>query len=120
MSGPMRSASTVSQRLPPRWTREVAGPRGASWVFRIAVGGAQQGAGVGAARGVPAIRLGEVPSADQVRQEGEIEAGDFDDRTAAEAFRTALATALAAPRGRAMVISHDARLVDLVEDRISA
>ncbi|MGF0320338.1 hypothetical protein [Nocardia fluminea] len=45
---------------------------------------------------------------------------DFDDRAAAEAFRTALATVLATPRSRAMVISHDAWLVDLVEDRISA
>ncbi|TCJ93216.1 hypothetical protein [Nocardia alba] len=45
---------------------------------------------------------------------------DFDDRAAAEAFRTALATVLATPRSRAMVISHQAWLVDLVDERISA
>ncbi|WP_446221789.1 hypothetical protein ACTWPB_18080 [Nocardia sp. IBHARD005] len=44
---------------------------------------------------------------------------DFDDRATAEAFRTALATVLATPRSRAMVISHDAWLVDVVEERVS-
>ncbi|MFD9550968.1 hypothetical protein ACFWBG_26555 [Nocardia salmonicida] len=42
---------------------------------------------------------------------------DFDDRTTAEAFRTALAVVLATPRSRAMVIDHEAWLVDLVEER---
>ncbi|MFD6400483.1 hypothetical protein [Nocardia sp. NPDC060249] len=45
---------------------------------------------------------------------------DFDDRAAAEAFHTELATVLATPRSRAMVISHEASLVDLVDERISA
>ncbi len=45
---------------------------------------------------------------------------DFDDRATAEAFRTALATVLGTPRSRAMVISHEVWLVDLVEERVSA
>ncbi|MFE5479319.1 hypothetical protein ACFQ9R_26665 [Nocardia sp. NPDC056541] len=45
---------------------------------------------------------------------------DFDDRAAAEAFRAALATVLATPRSRAMVISHEAWLVDVVDEQISA
>ncbi|MFD4441823.1 hypothetical protein ACFWPK_18820 [Nocardia sp. NPDC058519] len=44
---------------------------------------------------------------------------DFDDRSTAEAFRTALATVLATPRSRAMVINHEAWLVDVVEERVS-
>ncbi|MEV4157331.1 hypothetical protein AB0J48_30360 [Nocardia salmonicida] len=42
---------------------------------------------------------------------------DFDDRTTAEAFGTALASVLATPRSRAMVIGHQAWLVDVVEER---
>ncbi|MEV6064346.1 hypothetical protein [Nocardia asteroides] len=45
---------------------------------------------------------------------------DFDDRPGAEAFRTALAAVLASPRSRAMVIRHEAWLVDLVEERVPA
>ncbi|MFD4432715.1 hypothetical protein [Nocardia sp. NPDC058497] len=45
---------------------------------------------------------------------------DFDNRAAAEAFRTALATVLATPRSRAVVISHESWLADLVEERVRA
>ncbi|WP_280347131.1 hypothetical protein [Nocardia neocaledoniensis] len=63
--------------------------------------------------GVRTYRIGRVDS-EPVRVLVDL---DFDDRAGAEAFRVALSAVLATPRSRAMVISHESWLADVVEER---